>query len=296
VRKTAISLFVALSLLPAICGAQEPAQEPADGVCPKRPPAEKRAQRWAGRWFAKGEAAAKDAKFPEALDAFLCSLHLYPHQNTVFNVAQLTNLVEDKAATTATLKSFRAENPDDEFDGELADLIVSLEKAQGIEPAPEPAAAPSEPEPEPEPPPIVAPNEPEPAAEAVEPEEPPSPAAKDPQADGTPKGRALRVSGFVAIGTAGATLVTAIVLQAMAGAAKGDAEDATTYAAFRAREDDMKGRQTGATVMFVATGVLAGVGALMLGLGRSKKEDAGGADVEVTAAIGPAGFAVEGRF
>jgi hypothetical protein len=268
VIKLAAVIFAVLTLAPAIGGAQEYS----DDVCPQKPPADKRAQRWAGRWFVKGEQAVKETRFQEALDAFLCSLHLEPHQNTVFNVAQLTNLVEDKAAATASIEKFRGEHPDSEFDDELSDLMVSLQKAQGIAPTEEPVAGPP-------PPPAV-----------------PQPEPTPNEADrATSKGKALRGVGTAAITLAGASLVIGLVLQGMAGAAKKDAEEASTIEEFQEKEDSRKGRQAGAVAMYVTTGVLAGAGILMLVLGRPEDEAGdGGAHVEVTA--GPGGAAINGRF
>jgi hypothetical protein len=275
-RWTFLVLAIVMLLAPGLR-----AQEPSDDVCPARPAAEKRAQRWAGRWFAKGEQASKEARFQEALDSFLCSLYLMPHQNTVFNVAQLTNLVQDKAAATASLKRFRAEHPGSEFDDELADLVVSLEKAQGIAPS-EPEAPASQP--------------PAPEAPTAEAESTAEPDATVPATPPEPKSGAVRTTGIVLIAAAGATLITGVILAAAAGAAKGDAEAATTYGEFRDREDAMKGRQAGAVAMFVVTGVLAGTGALMVGLGGKEKPAGDTGGVEVAVAPGPVGLVVSGRF
>lgn len=266
--KLAAVIFAVLALAPAIGSAQEYS----DDVCPAKPAAEKRAQRWAGRWFVKGEQAVKKTRFQEALDAFLCSLYLSPHRNTVFNVAQLTNLVEDKAAATASLKQFREQHPGGEFDDELSDLVISLERAQGILP-PEPVAPPQAEEPQ------------------------PAPAAAD--ADGTSGGKALRTAGVVSVAVSGAALVAGIVLAAAAGSAREDAEDAPDYDAFRASEDDAKRLGGGAVAMFVMTGLLAGAGALMIALGRrgeGEKEDGAEEAVEVEVAPGPVGLTITGRF
>jgi len=267
-RRLAAVIFTALTLLSTAAFAQEFS----DTTCPKKPPADKRAQRWAGRWFVMGEQAAKQARFQEALESFLCSLHLSPHQNTVFNVAQLTNLVEDKATATTSIKKFREEHPESEFDDELSDLMVSLQKSQGITPVEEPAAGP--------PPPAV--EQPEPSSGEAE--------------GATPKGKALLGAGYSAITVAGATLVIGFVLQGMAGAAKKDAEDASTIDGFQESEDNRKGRQAGAVAMYVMTGVLVGAGILMVVLGRPEDEAGGdgGAHVEITA--GPGGAAINGRF
>jgi hypothetical protein len=292
----AILSFAALTLVTTAAVAQEYS----DDVCPAKPQAEKRAQRWAGRWFAKGELAAKETRFQEALDAFLCSLYLYPHQNTVFNVAQLTSLVEDKTAVTATIKTFREEHPGSDFDDELADLIASLEKAQGIEPPAEAAEPPAEaaagaPV---EAPVVVAPVEAaaEPGPDAEAPPEMANAGGADEGTKGASRGKALRTTGWVAIGAAGATLVVGIILQAAAGAAQKDAEAATDYDAFRRNEDDMKSRQGGATAMFVMTGVFAGAGALMVALGRQKKETDSGSGAQVSISPAPAGVVLTGRF
>ena len=271
--RLAIVIFTVATILPAAVRAQEFD----DTVCPAKPPAaDKRAQRWAGRWFVKGEQAAKGTRFQEALDAFLCSLHLQPHQNTVFNVAQLTNLVEDKAAATESIKKFREEHPGGEFDDELSDLLVSLEKAQGIEPAEESADKP-------------------PAPEDAQPVEPEGGAAAEAD-EGANKGKAMKAGGYVALTAAGATLVVGIVLAAAASAAKKDAEGAPDYAAFRSSRDEMKGLGGGAAAMFVMTGVFAGTGALLIVLGKRNEASEGGDGAEVEVAPGPVGLTITGRF
>ena len=271
------AIFAVLTLLSTVA----PAQEADDNVCPKMIPAGKRARKLAGKWFVKGEQATNEARFQEALDDFLCSLHIYPHQNTVFNVAQLTNLVRDKALATASLKKFREEHPTSEFDDELSDLIISLENSQGI----------AQPEKEVE----EAPPEPAPRAELQQEIAIAAPSAKT---ENKLKSKVLRISGFVAIASASATIAVGIVLQALAGEAKKNAESSTNYDMFRQYEDDRKSRQNGATAMYVVTGVLAGAGTALVIFGREKKETKGESQfgAALNAAPGSVGMTVTGRF
>jgi len=150
----------------------------------------------------------------------------------------------------------------------MADLVDSLEVSLGVkedEPLPpEPnEGAPPEQEPEPEP----------------ETNEGPSPMA---------------VGGYALLGTGAAALVTGIVVQVLAGSAQNDAEEATSYDSFKADRNSMDKRQTGAIVLYVTAGILAGTGALLLGLDNRKDESE--EPLEVSVAPGPTGLVLNGEF
>ena len=239
--------------------------------CPKRPAAEKRAKRWAGRWFIKAEKAVKSEKYDVAMDRFLCSLYMAPHENTVFNIAQLTNLVEEKESALTKLEAFTDKNPDHESTPEIKELIGSVERSMGLEEDEEEISGPLDAE-------IV----------ADEPEEDEADARDGPN---------LKVPAYILLGTAGATLILSISLQAAAGAAQNDAEAATDYDGYLYYEDKMRGRQVGATVCFVLTGLIAGTGVLLLLLDKDGEASADGeASVDLSLLPAPARLVLQGSF
>jgi len=292
----------------------------AEAGCPAKPKNAVRAKRLAKKLFSKGGRLAQKEKYTQALDTFLCSLKMKNHENTVYNVAQVSKFVKDREVVRKRLETFLEKYPNHEARPELEELIASVDgtytppdNAELTAPVADPTTAeeaadegaedgaeevatgPPEPGTE-------QPDEEEgPAGEVAslfaedekppveQPAEEPQPSAGD---EGVPP---TRVAGYVLLGTAGATLITAIALQGATGAAKNDALDASDYDQFTAREDKMKGLQTGATVFWVATGLLAGTGVVLLLLDTDETDDgAGGAELEVRAA--PNGVALQGRF
>ena len=261
--KTILPLILGL-LLAVPLAAQETKSE-----CPNRPAKAARAKNQARKWFDKGEKLSKKARLEDSLDAFLCSLKMKGHENTVFNIAQISKLIDDKRSTLKRLRQFREQNPNVDSAAEIDKLISELEEELGEGP-PEPVLddeslfGEEEPEPEPE----------EPAQGKID----------------------RRTLSYILLGSAGATAVISIALQGAAGVNKKKAADATEWNAFSDKRDKMKGYQTGALIGFIATGALAGVGLyLLLTDDREAEEDD---ENEVTLALvpAPAGVSLKGSF
>jgi hypothetical protein len=293
--------------------------------CPAKPRNAVRAKRLAKKFFNKGGRFAQKEKYAAALDSFLCSLKMKPHENTVYNVAQVAKFVKDQTLVKGKLEHFLKKYPKHKSRPELEELLSSVDGTyvppEEEQPAPpvvaggdpateepvEEVTGPPDPESEPDEP---SPEEPSPEDEEAqevanlfaEDETPPGqePEAREPvdepqppaEGDGVPP---TKIAGYVLLGTAGATLITAIGIQGATGAAKNDALDAQNYEQFTSREDKMHSLQTGATVFWIATGVLAGTGVVLLLLDREESDGgSGGVDVEVGAA--PGGVVLQGRF
>jgi len=274
--------------------------------CPAKPKNVVRAKRMAKKFFNKGGRLAQKEKYSAALDSFLCSLKMKPHENTVYNVAQVSKFVEDRESVSMKLEGFLDKHPDHESRPELEELIASVEGSYQPPPADQP------PTPDPIPPSDISSDtsdespvdelvEEEPddevgelfAEDADDPTEEPTAAA--PEAEDGERAPPTTIAGYVLLGTAGATLITAIGLQGAAGAAKNKALDSQNYDQFTSREDKMGRLQTGATVFWVATGLIGGTGVVLLLL--DSHEGVGGED-EVDLALGaaPTGVVLRGRF
>jgi hypothetical protein len=300
-----------------------PALAEAKVKCPAKPKNTVRAKRMAKKFFNKGGRLAQKEKYSEALDSFLCSLKMKPHENTVYNVAQVSKFVEDRDAVRERLERFLEKHPNHESRIELEELIASVEGTyeppDDVTPVvPAPGAVEEETGP------------PDPAGQLVEEEEgegeeeeqgeeegegegegeeeegeveelfaEPSPAVEpvdDPQPiEEDERAPPTKIAGYVLLGAAGASLVAAIALQSAAGAAKNEALRAQNYDQYLAREDKMHRRQTAAAVFWVTTGVLAGTGFVLLLLDTDERED-GSDGVELDVNAGPNGLALQGRF
>jgi hypothetical protein len=274
--------------------------------CPKKPKKAYKVRKLAKRFFTKGGRFAQKEKFEAALDSFLCSLKMRAHVNTVYNVAQVSKFIADREHVLQRLEQFVERHPDHESNPEIIELIESVEgvsESPGLKPEPDEA-------------PAVMP--PDPGAEAVEQEGPPADPVVDelfgedleqpgkepdkdpgeqPEPTGDDEGEPppLKTVGYVMLGTAGASLIFAISLQAAAGAAKNDALDSTSYDQFTFRKGKMKRMQAGATVCWVATGLLAGTGVVLLLLDRGD-EDPANEGVDIALEPGVSGITLRGRF
>jgi hypothetical protein len=295
--------------------------------CPAKPKNVVRAKRLAKKFFNKGGRFAQKERYAAALDSFLCSLKMKPHENTVYNVAQVAKFVKDQTLVKDRLERFLKKHPKHKSRPELEELIASVdgtyvppEEGQSAPPVVaggDPAAAepaegatgPPDPESDPEDIPeaeeesspedeeaeevanLFAEDEAPPGQESGAEEPEPEPRPSD-DGDGVPP---TTIAGYVLLGTAGATLITAIGIQGATGAAKNNALDAQNYDQFTSREDKMHRLQTGATVFWIATGVLAGTGVVLILLDRDESDaGSGGVDVEIGAA--PGGVVLQGRF
>ena len=260
--KTILPLILGL-LLAAPLAAQDTKSE-----CPNRPAKPGRAKKMARKWFDKAAKLSKEARLEDSLDAFLCSQKMKGHENTVFNIAQISKLIENKRSTLKRLRQFREENPNVDSAAEIDKLISELEEELG-EGRPEPVVDESlfgedEPEPEPE----------EPERSKID----------------------RRTISYTLLGSAGATLVISTALQGAAGVNKNKAADATEWNTFGDKRDKMKGYQTGALIGFIVTGALAGAGLYLLLTDDREAESDDEDDVTLSLVPTPAGLVLEGRF
>lgn len=269
-RKNSIYL-----VLTVFISAQTTAQEieGQDGVftCPDKPADENEANELAGHFFSRGEQLFKEGRFQDALQQFLCSLEIKEHDNTLFNIAHVASRVEDITAVHRLLTDYLADAPEGDTTDELKKMLEEVEAMSGL-------GTPVEEKKVPE----------------VKIEEPPPPA--EPVVVNEDKGkkkRVLRTMGWISLGTGGASLITAAVLQGLAVSAKSDALDATTYDQFKSEKDKKESLQIGATVGFIAGGVLGGAGLAMLLLGADDESD-GSATVSLVPA--PDGLMLRGYF
>lgn len=242
-------------------------------VCPERPKQAGPARDEARKWFDEGERLSKEARYEDALDAFLCSQKMLGHENTVFNIAHISKQIEDKKTTLDRLRTFRKENPDIASAGEIDKLISELEAELGEQPE---AATVDES--------LFAEDEP-----AAEPET---------ETGATPAKLEIDrpMIAYLLFGGAGATLVTSVVLQGLAGATRNKAADTTLWSDFEDKRDKMKGYQTGALVLYIVTAGLAGTGLYLLltDEGEAQTDDTG--DVTVALVPAPTGLALQGSF
>lgn len=261
--KTILPLVVGL-LMAAPLAAQDAKSE-----CPKRPAKAGRAKNMARKWFDKGGKLSKEARLEDSLDAFLCSQKMRGHENTVFNIAQISKLIDDKRSTLKRLRQFREQNPNVDSAAEIDKLISELEDELGEGP-PEPVVdeeslfGEDEPEPEPE----------EPARSKLD----------------------RRTISYILLGSAGATLVISTALQAAAGVNKNKAADATEWNTFTDKRDKMKGYQVGALIGFITTGALAGVGLYLLLTDDREAESDDEDEVTLSLVPTPAGLVLKGSF
>ncbi|MBN2341625.1 MAG: hypothetical protein JXX29_02790 [Deltaproteobacteria bacterium] len=101
--------------------------------CPAVPSQEKIAVKKAGWYFTAGEKLAKKEKYLMSLDRYLCSLKMKPHSNTMFNIAQVLKLIENKKPAIQRLKKFRTQNEAHPSVPELNQLIAVMEAEQSGE-------------------------------------------------------------------------------------------------------------------------------------------------------------------
>lgn len=239
--------------------------------CPQKPVDEESTVALASTWFEKGTNHVEDKEYSEAVEAFSCSLRMVEHQATMFNAARAALLAKQYDVTIEIAEMIAAVAKDAETKTEAADLI---EEARAAIPAPEP-------EPEPE--------------HVVEPEPEPVPTLKPKDAQAEPPAgegpSALRTTGIISVVVGGAGLVAGGVFQGLAGASKKTTGDTDDYSEYVEARDNIQKYQTGATVSFVAGGVLLGAGIVMVLLDGKQKEHA---DVSLVPA--PNGVVVGGTF
>jgi len=243
-------------LVTGICG--EVAAYDLPGNCPHKPVDEESAIALASTWFEKGQGHVDSKEYDKAVEAFACSLRMVEHKATLFNGARAAILAG--SYETAIEMGIRiVEIVEDESTKEEArDLIEEAREAM----------------PEEEPEPQVEPEEPENPRPAERPEEvvtPTEPTEEEEEGEGK---SSLWKAGVATAVIGGAGLVLGGVFQGLAGSAQKTTGETDDYSKYAAAKDDIEKFQTGATVSFIAGGVLLGTGISMILVDKkSGKED-----------------------
>ncbi|MCP4674600.1 MAG: hypothetical protein GY854_03605 [Deltaproteobacteria bacterium] len=250
-----------------------------DSECPEAPEDEAESRKLAGKYFGEGEQLFKDKSFGEALRSFVCSLRIVEHENTVFNIDQVVMSAEDLETAYQLLMEYITEYPGRETTPDVKNIVTEVAKVLGKEA-------------EFEEPPLEDDSAEDLLGLEIEEEAPPN--SKETENEKEKKKRILKIVGLSAIGTGGASLLTAIILQGASAAAKKDAKNATSYDSFLDHKDKRDNLQAGATAMFITAVVLGGAGAGLLYLARDEEEKP--STVEVSILPGPGGLTVKGMF
>ncbi len=252
-----------------------------DSECPEIPDDEAKSKKLAGKYFGEGEELFQDKSHDEALQSFVCSLRIVEHENTVFNIAQVSMFVEDLEIAFQLLMDYVEEYPERETTQEVREIITEVAKILGKEtgfeePGPEEDSLEDDP------------------LLALETEEESSSRQEEKEAEEAKKKRIFKIAGWSAVATGGASFLTAIILQGASASAKKDAQNATTYDSFLDDKDKRESLQAGATAMFITAVVLGGAGAGLLYLARDEDEKASA--VELSLLPGPGGLTIKGMF
>jgi len=95
--------------------------------CPAVPEQEAVAVKKAGRFFTAGEKLALKGQYNRSMQRYLCSLKMKAHPNTMFNIAQVAKLSDDKTPILKLLNRFREQNPEHAAVPEISRLIAKME-------------------------------------------------------------------------------------------------------------------------------------------------------------------------
>ena len=250
--------------------------------CPLKPEDQAAVSKLAGELFNRGELCVKAQDFDQALAAFSCSLQMVEHKATLHNIAKSAELVTDKPEAARQLKLALAVLKDEEIVEGVKKIIEDL----GVDISDQPIASAST---------APIPVEPPPAVEKVAPQPPVREAAAPAEQI---KPRAAPVSqrsnwttlGYVALGAGSASLITGVVLAALANQAKTRGEETSDPLKFKNYKDDLKGYQLGAILSFVAGGLIGGAGVAVIMIAHKQER----ADVAI--ALSGNAIAISGRF
>ena len=224
--------------------------------CPPLPKKSIEAQMLAGEWFNRAEKSYRDGDSETSLKQFLCSFQIVQHENTVFNIAQIAKLSQERDVYLRLLKNFVSGargsakiDPIREIIEELeADVSVNLTKAEM-----ETVETNSDGVPE-----LLGESSESAAVEASDRSE--------------RKRRMLKAGGLVSVGVGIVGLSVGAALQAMAKNAADDAEAAETMSSFNSAESQMHGLQAGAIAGFAVGGATAVAGMVCLVVAGRKGE------------------------
>jgi hypothetical protein len=273
--RSVMPIVVAVTLMaPAAMG------EEAKNACPERPADEAIARDLAGDYFISAGRSFKKELFDDALAKFLCSLRLVEHENTVFNIAHVTNFVTDKEAALHLFYAYVDDYPDGETTDEIREIIFELEEMLGKEgfgrqyPLSDGTTG----------------MEDESFQRAEE------KASSDVAKEGIKMSKVVEIATWTSLGVGGTSLVIAGILQGVAVSAKNQAEKATTYNDFLDAKEKRDSLQTAAIAMFVSAGIFGGAGAALMLWDKGLLEGKTKSEVTLSLVPLPSGVVLEGRF
>jgi len=249
-----VLLSVALILIPLQTLAWNPKVE-----CPEIPEDPVKAQIVAGNLFSEAEADYQASQPLKALKGFLCSHRIMPHENTLFNIVQISKLADHQSTSIEILKDFvrhveakHKTAPIEEIIAELEGRSVKGETTDTDESPKEDGNMQSEPT----------------RADSSETTGQTEPAMP---AEQTHSREWMKVTGLSLVSVGALTLVAGSVFQLMAGKSQQAAEDTMYYNTFKDKKQRMERFQTLAVVGFVSGGVLVGSGMVLWILGRKSE-------------------------
>ncbi len=224
--------------------------------CPAVPEQEAVAVKKAGRFFAAGEKLALKGLYNRSMQRYLCSLKMKAHPNTMFNIAQVAKLSDDKTPILKLLNRFREQNPEHVAVPEISGLISKMEAGDYESINPELASPGREPSSPPESAPIATSPDIE-ENESLAPEQTPTPPPN--------RLRKMKISGIIAVAGGAAFTVMGIGFAAGSAAAKNNGLAATQYSDYTFYENKRKGFAAVSVISFIvgAAGITTGTILLM---------------------------------
>lgn len=244
--------------------------------CPRLPDDSVQAQLSAGQLFDAAEKHYRAGRPVEALTSFLCSFQIVQHENTVFNIAQIAKLSQNRDVYLDLLKDFVANTNGRVKVDPIREIIAELDSSYKNESSDSPLKA----------------GPPDEKVAAALPE-------SDPAENGPPsveaaaekKRRSMKVAGWAVFGAGAASAAVGGVLQGLSASAQQDAATQDTLTGFTTAESKMKNFQVGAIAGFATGGALIATGLVLVLLSDKTHESK---TVSVIPTVG--GLAVTGRF
>jgi hypothetical protein len=268
--RNVMPMVVAITLMAPLAMAEE-----TKTTCPQRPASKAIARDLAGDYFISAERAFKKELFNEALAKFMCSLRLVAHQNTLFNIAHVTTFITNKEAALHLFYAYVEDYPRGKTTKEIKKIIVELEEQLGKEGPPTGATG---------------------ALDDASLQNAEEKAASEVAKQSIKMSKVVEIATWTSFGVAGASFIVAVILQGVSGAAKNQAENATTYDDFIDAKEKHESLQTGAVAMFVTAGIFGGAGAVLLLWDKGILKVKTKSDVELSLSPSPSGVVLEGRF
>ena len=245
--------------------------------CPPLPKKSIDAQMSAGELFNKAEKSYREGDSETSLKQFLCSFQIVQHENTVFNIAQIAKLSQERDVYLALLKDFVAKARGSVMVDPIREIIQELEGDDVAANSTGSKTVPTE-------------SEVNAAAESPMTTSETGGAATSKKA--TSRKRGFKAAGWALAGVGVVGLGTGAALQVSAAGAAEDAKGADTLSSFNSAESKMHVLQVGAIAGFAAGGAAAVAGAVCLFMANRDDERA----AAVTVLPGFGGFTFVGRF